>query len=796
MTTLIQDLRYALRRLAKNPGFTAVAVITLALGIGANTTIFSILNGILFTPGPFADEDRVVYLTGGNERSARPGQVSYSEFTECQKQNQVFDRIAVFAAEEANLDGPGEPVSVKTVKASADLISLLRANPMLGRVFLPEEYSPGRNRVVLLSNALWRRLGSRSDLAGMTMDLDGHPHAVVGVLPSDLKVSRGLGFEPEIWMPLAPEASDAPGSRYLFAVARLKAGISLERGRADLEVISRRLEQQAPTTDKGWKVTADKLKAEVDPIAYVFLTVLVASVLGIACANVTNLLLAQATAREREISMRSAMGATRLRLVRQLLTECLLLATLGAGLGVLVAQWACDLITTLSTDTNAGTMPIEVSPRVLLGTLGLLVVAGVTVGLAPALQVNRINLTQSLKGGSRSNPLTFSRWSVKDVFVVSEVAMSVLLLGSAGLIIKSWFRLVHLDSGFQPQKVLTMNVSLPAARYPQPHQQSTFFDQLLGRLESRSEIQFAAVADSLPTASASESFWIEGTPKPIAGEEPQARFTTASHRYFQALSIALKSGRFFTAKDAANAAAVAIINEAMVRKYWASGNPVGARLEIAKQIRSIVGVVGDVKSIPLSRNPVPEVYVPFSQNPVNQVSLLVRAARRNPLDIAQAVKNEVQAVDPRQAVSRVRTMEKALSQNMGVINLGSLLMAVLAVGGLVLAAVGTYGVLSYAVAQRAREFGIRIALGALPGDVLGIVMKRGMALTLVGALLGVVGALAVARFLASRIYGLSSLEVFIPLSVTSLLVIVALAACYIPARRATKVDPMVALRHE
>jgi ABC-type antimicrobial peptide transport system permease subunit len=763
MGTLLQDVRYGIRQLRRSPGFTAVAVITLALGIGANTTIFSVVNGILFTPGPFADEDRVVYLTGGNERSARSGQVSYSEFTECQKQNQVFDRIAVFAAEEANLDGPGEPVSVKTVKASADLITLLRANPMLGRVFLPEEYSPRRNRVVLLSNALWRRLGSRSDLAGMTMDLDGHPHAVVGVLPSDFKVSRGLGFEPEIWIPFAPDASDAPGSRYLFAVARLKAGISLERARADLEVISRRLEQQAPTTNKGWKVTADKLKAEVDPIAYVFLTVLVASVLGIACANVTNLLLAQASAREREISIRSAMGATRLRLVRQLLTECLLLATLGAGLGVLVAHWACDLITTLSADTNAGTMPIEVSPQVLLATLALLVVAGVTVGLAPALQVNRINLTQSLKGGSRSNPLTFSRWSVMDVFVVSEVAMS---------------------------------VSLPAARYRQPHQQSTFFDQLLGQLENRTEIQFAAVADSLPTASASESFWIEGTPKPIAGEEPQARVTTASHRYFQALSIALKSGRFFTAKDAANATPVAIINEAMVRKHWAGGSPVGARLEIAKQIRSIVGVVGDVKSIPLSRNPVPEVYVPFSQNPVNQVSLLVRAARGNPLDIAQAVKNEVQAVDPRQAVSRVRTMEKALSQNMGVINLGSLLMAVLAVGGLVLAAVGTYGVLSYAVAQRTREFGIRIALGARPSDVLGIVMKRGMVLTLVGALLGVVGALAVARFLASRIYGLSSLEVFIPLSVTSLLVIVALAACYIPARRATKVDPMEALRCE
>jgi len=796
MGALLQDVRYGIRQLRRRPGFTTVAVITLAFGIGANTTIFSIVNGILFTPGPFVDEDRVVYLTGGNERSARPGQVSYTEFRECQKQSQVFDRVAVLAAEEANLDGPGQPVSVKSVRASADLISLLGANPMLGRVFLPEEYLSGRNRVVLLSNALWRRLGSRSDLAGMTVDLGGHPHAVAGVLPSNFKVSRGLGFEPEIWMPLAPDPGGAPGSRYLFAVARLKAGISLERARADLEVVSRRLEQQAPTTNKGWKITADKLKAEIDPIAYVFLTLLVASVLGIACANVTNLLLAQATAREREISIRSAMGATRPRLVRQLLTECFLLATLGAGLGVLIARWACDLIAALSADTNAGTVPIEVSSRVLLGTLGLLVVAGVSVGLAPALQVNQINLTQSLKDGTRGKPPRFSRWSVKDVFVVSEVAMGVLLLVSAGLVIKSWFRLVHLDAGFQPQKVLTMSVSLPAARYPQPHQQLTFFDQLLGRLESHSEIRSAAVADSLPTGSASESFWIEGTPKPIAGEEPQARFTTASHRYFQALSIALKSGRFFTAKDAANAVPVAIINEAMVRKHWAGGNPVGARLEIAKQIRSIVGVVGDVRSIPFSRNPVPEVYVPFSQNPVNQVCLLVRAASGNPLDIAPAVKNEVQAVDPRQAVSRVRTMEKALSQNMGVINLGSLLIAVLAVGGLVLAAVGTYGVLSYAVAQRTREFGIHIALGARPSYVLGIVMKRGMALTLAGALMGVVGALAVARFLASRIYGLSSLEVFIPLSATSLLVIVALAACYIPARRAAKVDPIVALRHE
>jgi putative ABC transport system permease protein len=794
MGALIQDLKYGLRMYGKNPGFTAVAVITLALGIGANTTIFSIVNGLVFMPLPFGDEDRMVYLSAGNERTKSFGPVSYPDFADCQKQTQVLDRMAVFAPEAVNLSGVGEPTRIQGVKASADLIPLMRVHPILGRAFLPEEYLPGRERVVILSNTLWQqRFGSQSDIAGKIVELDGQAHTVVGVLPAGFRVGRGLGLEPEFWMPFAPSAADTRASRYLFAVAHLKAGATPQRARADLEMISRRLEQQEPGTNKGWRLTADKLKPDVDPIAYVLLAVLVASVLGIACVNVTNLLLAHASVREREISIRAALGATPLRIVRQLLAESLLLATFGAGLGVLAARWACDLITTLSADNNMGLIQIDVNARVLLATLVVLLLTGVLVGLTPALHLTKINLNQSLKEGSRSFSLTFSRWSARNLLVVSEVAMSVLLLVGAGLIIKSWLQLWRLDLGFRPQNVLTMSISLPATCYAQSHQQITFFDQLLARLTGRSEIQSAAIANSLPTASGTESFWIEGSPKPDASDGQQARFTTASFHYFRALTIPLIAGRYFTETDTANALPVAIVNEAMARKHWEGGNPVGARLEIAKQMRTVVGVVGNVKSIPLSRNAVPEIYVPFNQHPVSEVWLLVQTVRENPQTLAQAVTREVQAVDPHQPVSRVRTMQKALSQNMGVINLGSLLMAVLAVGGMVLATLGIYGVLSYVVSQRTREFGVRIAMGATAKDVLGMVMKRGLALVLEGAALGLVGAFALSRVLASRIYGLSSFEVLIPLSVTWILVMVALAACYIPARRATKVDPMVAL---
>jgi putative ABC transport system permease protein len=478
------------------------------------------------------------------------------------------------------------------------------------------------------------------------------------------------------------------------------------------------------------------------------------------------------------------------------LTESLMLSFLGCCLGIMVSFWACAIIRSFTSGSNAGVLDIRIDQNVLIGSLVLFAISGIAVGLLPALQAARTDLNQPLKECASNTPAAPSKRRIRNALVVSEIAISLLLLTGAGLVIKSWFRMWQIDLGFQPQRVLTMGITLSKSEYPRDHQRVAFFEQLLSRLKDRSDVQSAAVTSALPTSGAVNSFTVEGRPQPVGGEEPAARFAAVCAQYFVTLAIPVRAGRSFAETDTVTALPVAIINEAMARKYWAAQDPMGSQIEVAGRLRTIVGVVGDVKSVPLSVRPYPEIYVPYTQSPSAQMSLVIRTALRDPLNAATMVKKEIQAINPNQPTSGIRTMVEAMSSNMGVIKLGTSLLTILAVGALILAAAGIGGVLSYAVSQRTAEIGIRMAVGASRGKVLKMVLRQGLALVTIGLLLGLAGSVLLGRILSNRVYGVNPTEPVILAGVVCLLLGVSLGACYIPARRATRIDPIQALRSE
>jgi putative ABC transport system permease protein len=795
MGAMLNDLRSGLRIMRAHPSFTAVVVIILALGIGANTTIFSVINALLFYPIPFKDADRLVSITESSERLRGGGPTSYPTFLDWKNQNQVFDDMAVFSYEAVNLAEGGEPERLGGLRVSEKAIPLLGANPVLGRAFLSGEYAASGDRVVLLSHGLWqRRFGAKPGAVGQTVKVNGQMHTIVGVLPADLRMAMTFGFEPALWLPLVPAASGDRGARSCLAVAHLKSGITMERARADMDVIARRIAESHPDTNKGWTTMVSPLRPEVDTIAYVLLGILVCSILGLVCANVINLLLARATGREREIAVRAALGASRMRLVRQLLTENLLLLLVGCGTGVMAAAWACDLISSRFVDTNLGALRIRIDAQVLAATMLLFLLAGAMVGVVPALQLSRAGLNRSLKEGNRSQSGSSSKRRFKSFLVASEVAFSLMLLMGASLAVKSWSSLWNIDLGFRPENVLAMRISLADPRYADSNRQVAFFQDLLRRLQTRSEIRSAGVASDLPAASPERSFTIAERPLPAPGEAPRARYTVVSAGYFNTMTLSLKAGRQFTEQDVASAPAVTIVNEALARRYWNGQSPIGSRIEVAGALRTIVGVAGDVKSIPLSLKPVPEIFVPFTQAPGGDMALVVETTLSDPLPVAGAVKQEVLAVDADQPVSRIMTMEKACTSNMGAIKLGTFVLSLVALGALILAVVGIYGVLSFSVSQRTHEIGLRMALGAQPRDVLRSVLRQGMMLTILGILPGLAASLALGRVLSSSLFGVAPVEILVLAGISLLLVLVALVACYLPARRAAAVDPMQALR--
>lgn len=797
MGAFLQDVRYGWKLLGKNPGFTAAAVVVLALGIGANTTIFTFINAVRFSPLPFKNADRVVYVLEGKERLYNWGAVSAADFADWKSQNRVFEEMALFLPDAVNLAGRGEPERVSAIRLSPEIIPLLSVNPDRGRLFAADDFSSATNPAAVISHALWmRRFGAGSGPVGESVVIDGQPHTIIGVLPESARFALVMGVEPDVLLPIPPTAVESRDARRFVALARLKPEITLERARSDMEAIAHRLQQQYPETNARWTVWIDTLRGTVDPAAYALIGLLIAAVLGIACTNVINLLLARSAGREREMSIRTALGASRARIVVQLMTENLLLTLLGSIAGTAFSYWACHAVSAYTAGSNAGNLDLRMDYRVLGATLLMFLLTGAVVGLLPALQIVRTDLNRPLKEGGPGSHSSPSKRRLRNALIASEIALSMILLTGAGLTIRSWIRLWQIDPGYRTEGLLTTNVSLASAEYPQAQQQTAFFGRLLDGLGNRAGIESAAVTTALPTAGPGKSFTIDGQDAPAEGEIPVARFAATSPSYMATMGISLKSGRFFTPADTDNAAPVAIISETMARRYWQTGNSLGSRIRFDGEARTIVGIVGDMRSAPLHLRPYPEVYVPYAQDPGPQVALVVRTGPGNAAAALDAIKREIRALNPGQPAGNLRTMEEVISTNMGVIRLGASLLALIAAGATILTAIGLYGVLAFTVLQRTSEIGVRIAIGARPADVLRLILGQGLRLVLLGALPGLAVSLALGKVLSNRIHGVNAVEPGVLAAVAGLLLIVTLGACYFPARRATRVDPIRALRLE
>jgi putative ABC transport system permease protein len=804
MDSLFNDIRFGFRLLCRNPGFSICVILILALGIGANSAIFSVMNALLLRPLPFSDSQRLVTVMSSNLRvmGDEKSVVSFPDFSDWRSQNRAFEEIAALAPIELNLAGEGEPERIAGFRVTPGYFSVLGVSPRLGRTFLPEEGTPGRVRVVLLSQQLWEsRFGARPEIVGQTLLLDGYPHVILGVMPA---TSERL-LQPKLWVPLAltPHEKAERGNHFLLPIARLKPGVSLDQARAEMRTIGSRLEQMYPESNSGWGVEVDGIHEGIyGPLQPVLLILLVAvgCVLLIASTNIANLLLARATNRQREIGVRSALGASRFRLIRQMLIESLVLALLGGGFGLLVTYWACDLIDAyLSTLSLPIAVPlILVDNRVLGFALLTALLAGIVFGLAPALQSSKSNVNEALKAGSRGTTAGHSRRWSRNSLVVCEMTLSLVLLIAAALLFRGFQRLLKFDPGFHAGKAISLSLTLSQGKYPDADRQALFFEQLLSRVEALPGVQSAGLTNSVPMGhqNVHMGYAIEGRTKPAPGQDLSANYHMVSPHYFSTLSIPLKQGRTFTEQDRKNSAAVVIINEALARAQWGNENPVGKRISIVGGTWStIVGVVGDVKYFSLGVGVLPEISVPLAQHPSNNMNLVVSTAVE-PFSIVSDLKREIQTLDPQQPIANIRTMEKLVADSIWVEKAAIYLMGSFAVVALFLVVLGVYGVISYSVSMRTQEIGIRMALGARPQSVLKAVLRQGLKLILLGVGLGLIISLAMTRILSSLLYGVQPTDPVTFVGVPLFLIAVALLASYVPARRASRVDPMVALRYE
>jgi putative ABC transport system permease protein len=687
--------------------------------------------------------------------------------------------------------------------ANDGLFPVLQAKPALGRTFLPEECTPQGNPVAVLSYSLWQsRFGGRPDVLGRSVNVDGYPHAIVGILPADLTFAvdfMSSQVEPKLWVPLTilpPWAHR--GNPSFGVVARLKRGTTLDQAQASLSGIFRSIVERNPQCS-GWQVLAldlhESLRGQFRPTLLPLLLA-VGFILLIACVNVANLLLTRAAGRKKEVAVRAALGATRGRLVSQLLTESLLLSSLGGALGLALTFQSCHIVNNVIAETMVGVPDVRVDLRVFSFALLVVLLTGILFGLAPALKISAINTNESLKEGGRNAIEGASRIGVKSLLVMGEVALSLVLLIGAGLLLKSFMRLWQVRLGFFPEKVLTMSVSLPVSRYPEPQQRSVFFEQLIGRIEQLPGVRSAGITSHIPSSGTFREggFEIEGGAS-VSDELRTVNYQPVSPRYFSAMGIPLIQGRFFSERDSATSLPVAIINEAMTRRFWSNENPIGGRITIEGIKRTVVGVVGDFKQDGLAAPVAPQIHFPHSQMSEAEMQLVVRAVI-DPLRVAIEVRKAIQAMDRDLPVTNLRTMEDVLSRSTIQQRHLAALMAAFALLALILATVGIYSVISYSVSQRTREIGIRMALGAQPGHVLKMVLVQGLIPVITGLGSGLLVAFGMTRFLASQLFGVTPTDPLTFAGVLLLLGSVALAASYLPARRATLVDPIVALRHE
>ena len=805
METLWQDLRYGFRMLARNPGFTAVAVLTLALGIGANIAIFTVVNSVLLQPLPYKGSEQLVALfLSERDGDDRLNPTSPANFLVWKAESRTLEQMTAAHPWSPALTGRSHPDQLEGLKASASLFDLLGVEPLHGRTFLPEEGEPGGDHVVVLGHGLWqRRFGGDRDIIGQTLILDGKPYMVIGVMPQGFHFPPFWATQAEMWVPLAFEPRDAMNqSRHLRTFARLRPGVTLADVRAEMTALQEQLKQVFPDANAGTAVNVDPLREPVVSSVRPALLVLLATVgvvLLIACANVANLLLARASVREKEIAIRAALGAARSRLVRQLMTESVLLALLGVGLGSLFAYAGVRALIALSPPDLPRLHEIGFQGAVFGFTLVVSALTVLLFGLAPSWLNSQTNLNQALQeGGRRTSGATRSR--LRGTLIVAEVALSVVLLTGAALLVRSFLHLQQLDPGFRKQSLLTMTVPLAGSSHVSPEEQNLFFQEVRREVESLPGVMSAAFINHLPLGGDiwSRRYVVEGQPVPPPEEIPTASFRVATPGYFETMGIQVVRGRAFGEQDRQDSLPVVIVNQKLAERAWPGGDPLGRRLRTGKNWLTVVGVEGDVRQWDLTQEVRPEIYFPYAQNPAAwwlQTSLVVHTGVP-PESLVRAVQAKVWAIDPLMPVTNIRPMEQILAHDSGSQRFNAILLALFSLLAVVLAAVGIYGVISYSVSQRTHEIGIRMALGAQPRDIFRLVVGQGMVLTLIGVAVGLVGAFALTRFLSSLLFGVSTTDPATFAGVALLLAAVALLACYFPARRATRVDPLVALRYE
>jgi putative ABC transport system permease protein len=813
METLVKDIQYGIRSLLKRPGFTVIAVITLALGIGANTAIFSVVNAVLLRALPFSDPDRLVMVWEDASFAGFPRNTpAAANYADIKAQNQVFEGMAATSTRSFNLTGDGEPEKVEAFAVTADLFPLLGVKPLLGRAMLPEEDRPGANKVVMLNYKLWQqRYGGQENIIGRQLLLSGEKYTVIGVMPAGFQF---LDSNVGLWVPIAftPQELASRGRHYLTVVARLKPGVSVQQADAEVKAIHRRIATDYP--DQAGRLSGfvmplrDQLAGDMRRPLLV-LSVAVAFVLLIACANIANLLLSRAASRKREMAVRAALGASRLRLIRQLLIEGLLMSLTGSVLGLVLAWWSFAFLQRLIPDGLVLSTKLNLDPRVLAFTLLVTLLTTVLFALAPAFQVSKIDLNLALKQGGGRSGLNAGGNRLRSAMVVAEVALALVLLVGAGLLIQTFIKLRDQYAGLRPESVLTLRTVLPRNKYPDHAQRVAFYKQVLERVKSLPGVVSAGYATGVPLSmkGGTAGFSVEGRSAEqmaAGGIAYDANHRQVSADYLKTIGIQIREGRSFDERDNDQAIHVAVVNETMAHQYWPGESPIGKRLKFGDPGDdlpwvTVVGIAADVRQMGIDQPIKAEIYLPYEQN--NDLGfyaprdLAIRSSV-DPVSLVAAARNEIHQVDPQQPISNIRTMNDVVGEETASQRLGMTLLTVFAILALVLAALGIYGVLAYFVVQHTQEIGVRMALGAQRSNILRLVLKKGMTLTLLGVVIGLAVAFALTRLMASLIYGVSPTDSLTYAGVALMLTLVAFLACYIPARRATRVDPMVALSYE